>query len=155
MRISHVSLQLTADDLNQWVQELAPDVKLRISEIREDGVHGQLKFLMWYVDFVARPHCYRDREEIAVEISARKLVPIPAAIVQRQLEEAMKDAPQGIEVLRQVLKLHVPSLLEPLNIGLNVRDFTCRDGRLLINVDDCELPFLKGKMGLPIRDVGV
>ncbi|MFB5190687.1 hypothetical protein [Alicyclobacillus fastidiosus] len=146
MRISQVSLKLSADDINQWIHELAPEVKLRILEIRDDGIYGQLKFLMWNVDFIARPHCYKERDEIAVEISARKLVPIPASIVERSLQEAVKDAPQGIEVLRQVLKLHVPSILEPLKIGLKVQDFSCRAGSVVIDVADCELGMLKGKL---------
>lgn len=149
MRISNVSIRLTADDLNQWLIEAAPEVKLRIIEIKEDGIHGQFKFLMWNIDFLARPHCYKEREEIAVEISAHKLVNIPASIVQRSLQEAMKDAPTGVEVLRQILKLHVPSILEPLNIALKVEDFACRDGSIVLQVADCELDFLKGRLKMP------
>ncbi|WAH37024.1 hypothetical protein [Alicyclobacillus dauci] len=149
MRISHVNVQLSADDINGWITELAPDLKLRITDIKEDGVHGQLKILMWNIDFLARPHCYREREEVAVEISAHKLVPIPAAIVQRSLQEAMKDAPQGVDVLRQILKVHLPSILHPLGIALKVEDFTCREGHVVLNVADCELAFLKGKLPVP------
>jgi len=144
MRISNVKIELTASDLNQWLAEVAPEVKLRIVEIKDDGIHGQFKFLMWNIDFLARPHCYVEREEIAVEISAHKLVNIPASIVQRSLQEAIKDAPTGVEVLRQILKLHVPSILEPLKIGLKVEEFSCRNGSIILQVADCELDFLKG-----------
>ncbi|GMA57297.1 hypothetical protein GCM10025858_18000 [Alicyclobacillus sacchari] len=58
----------------------------------------------------------------------------------------MKDAPSGIEVLRQSLKLNVPSILEPLQISLNVEEFSCIDGSLLIRVSDCDLALLKGKL---------
>lgn len=152
MRISNVSIKLTADDLNRWISEIAPEVKLRICDIQDDGIHGQFKFLMWNIDFLARPHCYREREEIAVEISAHKLVAIPASIVQRSLQEAMKDAPSGVEVLRQVLKLHVPSILEPLRIALKVEDFSCRNGAVVIDVADCELDFLRGRITIPSAD---
>lgn len=150
MRISHVCFQLTTDDLNGWLADLAPDFKLHIQEIRDGAVHGQLKFLMWNVDFVARPHCYKERDEIALEISAHKFVAIPVSIVERQLQEAMKDAPQGIEVLRQILKVHVPSILEPFNIHLKVTDFSCREGSLNIQIADCDLDFLKNKIPIPM-----
>ncbi|EPZ50897.1 hypothetical protein [Alicyclobacillus acidoterrestris] len=146
MRISQVTIKLSADDINRMLQEFAPDVKLRIVEIRDDGIYGQFKFLMWNIDFIARPHSYKEREEVAVEVSARMLVPIPASIVERSLQEAVKDAPQGLEVLRQVLKLHVPTILSPFKIQLKVRDFSCHNGAVVIDVADCELGMLKGML---------
>lgn len=149
MRISHVRFQFNVKDINGWLTDLVPDVKIRIQEIKGGAVHGQLKFLMWNVDFVAQPHCYNDRDEIAIEISAHKFVTIPVSIVERQLQEAMKDAPEGIEVLRQILKVHVPSILEPLKIHLKVSDFACRDNQLVLQIDDCDLEFLKDKIPKP------
>ncbi|GLG02558.1 hypothetical protein Alches_25990 [Alicyclobacillus hesperidum subsp. aegles] len=146
MRISNISFRLTKEDLNEMIAELAPDVRLRIVDIKSDGVHGQFRFLMWNIDFCARPYCNREKGEIAVEITARKLVNIPPALVQMSLQEAIKDAPSGIEVLRQSLKLNVPSILEPLQISLNVEDFSCVDGSLVIRVSDCDLALLKGKL---------
>lgn len=149
MRISYMRFQFTVADLNAWLADLLPDVRIRIQDIKEGAVHGQLKFLMWNVDFVARPHCNKDRDEIALEISAHKFVAIPISIVERQLQEAMKDAPEGIEVLRQNLKVHVPSILEPLDIKLKVTDFACRESQLIFQIADCNLDFLKAK--LPIQ----
>ncbi|WP_206832696.1 hypothetical protein [Alicyclobacillus fructus] len=139
MRISNVSVRLSADDLNSMIAEFAPDVPLRITAIRPDGVHGQFRFLMWNIDFAARPTCNPERGEIALEISARKLVNIPPAIVQMSLQEAMRDAPNGIEVLRQSLRLNVASLLEPLGISLKLGAFTCGDGALVVDLADCEI----------------
>lgn len=155
MRISNVSFRLSAEDLNDIISETAPDVRLRITEIRDDGIHGYLRFLMWNIDFLARPYSNRDRDEIAVEISARKLVSIPPAIVNRSLQEAMKDAPTGIEVFRQSLKLHVPSILEPLGVKLTVEDFACRDGHVTVSVSNCDLALLKGKLKLPSNDISL
>lgn len=99
MRISHVSFRLSKDDLNDLISEVAPDIGLRITEIKPDGAHGIFRFLMWNIDFCAKPFSNRDKDEIAVEISARKLVNIPPAIVQMSLQEAMRDAPVGLSLI--------------------------------------------------------
>ncbi|SIS83118.1 hypothetical protein [Alicyclobacillus vulcanalis] len=144
MRISNISVRLSADDLNSMIAEFAPDVPLRITSVRPDGVHGQFKFLMWNIDFAARPTSNPDKGEVALEISARKLVNIPPALVQMSLQEAMKDAPQGIEVLRQSLRLNIASLLDPLGISLKLNDFTCGDGFLVIDLARIDIE-MKGR----------
>ncbi|ACV57080.1 hypothetical protein [Alicyclobacillus acidocaldarius] len=144
MRISNIRVRLSADDLNSMIAEFAPDIPLRILAIQPDGVHGQFKFLMWNIDFAARPTCSADKGEISIEISARKLVNIPPAIVQMSLQEAMKDAPQGIEVLRQSLRLNIASLLEPLGIALKLNEFTCAEGALVIDLARVEVE-MKGR----------
>ena len=147
MRISQLEFKLTTADLNELIYEFAPDVKIRITDIQEDGLHGQLKLLVWNVDFVARPSCDREKEELSLDISARKLINIPVQIVEHQLREAMKDAPQGIEVMRQTLKVHVPSILQPLGISLRIREFRCLNGVVTVAIEQVRVPDLKRLLG--------
>lgn len=143
MRISNLDIKLTATDINELLEEFFPEVKIRITEIEEDGLHGQLKLLMWNVDFIAHPHADRDHEMVSLDVSAHKLVPIPTAIVERQLREAIKDAPYGIEVLREALKVHLPSILQPLGLSIRVREFKCYSGVLTLGVEQLNIPRIK------------
>jgi len=139
LRIHQVTFNLTADDLTSMIHEFAPEAKFRIADISPEGIHGQIKLLLWSVDFMARPRSTQDGV-VSLEISASKLVPIPPALVQRQLKEAMKDAPNGIDVIQQALKVHLPSILGPFGIRLNIRELRCGDGVLHLAVEDIDLP---------------
>jgi hypothetical protein len=139
VRVSYLGIRLTASDLNESIAEFAPSIQLRINEIREDGMHGQLKFLLWNIDFVAQPSSLQDGSTIFVDVSAHKLIPIPSSLVQYQLKEAMKDAPPGIDVLRQTIKVHLPSILKPFNASLRVREFQCHQGYVSIVFEDCRV----------------
>lgn len=139
MRIHHISLDLTAGDLTSMVQEFAPDAKFRITTITPEGIRGQVKLLIWSIDFVARPN-HGQHDTVSVEITASKLVPIPNSIVQRQLKEAMRDAPPGIDVIQQALKVHVPSILEPFGVELRIRELRCLEGFLHLSLEDIALP---------------
>lgn len=139
MRIHQVTFNLTADDLTSMIHEFAPEAKFRIVDVSPNGIHGHIKLLLWNVDFIARPRSTEDGV-VSLEISASKLVPIPPALVQRQLKEAIKDAPSGIDVIQQALKVHLPSILAPFAIQLNVRELRCGEGVLHLAVEDIDLP---------------
>ncbi len=139
MRVSQLGIRLTATDLNEAVAEFAPSVQLRVTEIREDGLHGQLKFLLWNIDFVAQPSAMQDGSTVYLDVSAHKLIPIPMTLVQYQLKEAMKDAPPGIDVIRQTIKVHLPSILKPFSASLRVREFECHQGYVSIVFEDCRV----------------
>lgn len=139
MRISHVRVDLSADDINSLIADFAADSNVRITGIREDGIRGQVKFLFLDIDFIAKPFSNTENEA-SMDIAAHKLVAIPGAVVNRQLREAMKDAPPGIDVIRNSLVVHVPSLLSTLGIGMKIRELRCYDGYLRVHVEDVELP---------------
>lgn len=140
MRVSHVEVRLSSADLNDWMAELSPDLKARIVDISESGVHGQIRLLVWNIDFVARPSADWATDTITLEISAHKLVNIPSALVERQLKEALKDGPPGVEVLRQSLRIHVPALLQPLGVTLRVKELRCQVGYLVLVLEQCRFP---------------
>jgi hypothetical protein len=139
LRISHVRVDLTADNLNSLIADLAADANIRITEVTPDGIRGQVKFLFWNVDFVARP-ASEVQHEVSIDVAAHKLVAIPDAIVNRQLREVVKDAPPGIDVIRNSLVVHVPSLLRTFGIDLKVKELQCHDGFVRLDVEDVELP---------------
>lgn len=147
MRVSHVTIDLTAADLTDLVHDFAGDDKIVFDSITESGIKGQIKLLLWSVDFVAIPSC-TDEGEVSIEITAHKLVPIPSGIVERQLREAVKDAPPGIDVLQQALKVHLPSLLNPLGIAMSVRQLRTYDGFIRIALAEVKLPSPSNMMRL-------
>lgn len=139
MRASHLTIDLTALDLADLVHDFIDDDKITFDTITESGIKGQVRFLVWNIDFLAQPSC-NDDGEVSINITAHKLVPIPAGIVERSLREAVKDAPDGIEVLQQALKLNIPSLLSPLGINLSIRQLRAYDGFLRIALANLKLP---------------
>ncbi|CAM3982075.1 hypothetical protein [Alicyclobacillus pomorum] len=147
MRISHVRVDLSADDINSLIRDFAVDSNLRITDIREDGIHGQVKLLFLNVDFIAKPSSGSEYEA-SIDIAAHKLVAIPGTVVNRQLREAMKDAPPGIDVIRNSLVVHIPSLLRALGVGIKIRELRCYNGYLRIHVDDVELPLFRKLAGV-------
>lgn len=142
MRISQVSLQLSAEDLNAILVEFVPDAPVRVTAIEPDAIKGQIRLLFWHVDFIARPAVGLD-SEVSIEISAHKMWAIPAAIVGRQLKEAIKDAPPGVDVIRQSLQVRLPELLRPLGIQLAITQFCALDGILQVTVENVSVPALK------------
>ncbi|QSO47744.1 hypothetical protein [Alicyclobacillus mengziensis] len=139
MKIHHVSIDLSIDDLNAMIREFVPDAKIRILSIDSDGVRGQVKLLWWSVDFLAIPLNGSDGT-VSVDVSASKLVPIPSSLVERQLKEAVKSAPSGVDVIQQALKVHLPSILNPLGIGLTVKDISTDRGLLHVSLQSIDLP---------------
>lgn len=139
MRASHITVDLTAEDLTDLVHDFAGDGKIVFESITEAGIKGQIKFLVWNVDFLAVPSC-ADEGDVSIEITAHKLVPIPPGLVERQLREAVKDAPAGIHVLEQALKVHLPSILSPLGISMSVRQLRTYDGFLRVALAQVKLP---------------
>jgi len=156
MRLSRVVIDVGISDLNEMLVEFMPDAKARVLDIQEQGIIGQVKLLLWNIDFVARPSSSKS-DELAIEINASKLVPIPSAIVQRQLKEAIKEAPAGIDVIQQTLKVHLPSVLGPLGVNLAVRELSCHNGYVRLAVDGLSLPnpSVPKKDGLGTVGVGV
>jgi hypothetical protein len=146
VRISHICVDLTAEDINSLIADFAADANIRIVDVRPDGIRGQVKFLFWNVDFVARPSSDVEHE-VCVNVAAYKLVAIPDVIVNRQLREVVKDAPPGIDVIRNSLVVHVPSLLRTFGIGLKVKELQCHDGFVRLDVEDVGLPALMKLMG--------
>jgi len=142
VRVSQVTIDLTSQDINEMIEEFAEDVKIQVTDIREDGIHGHVKLLLWNIDFTARPSTTGDGE-VSLIVAAHKLVPIPSAIVERQLKSAVKDAPAGIDVIQQAIKVHLPSLLSPFGISLNVKELRAYQGFLRISVHGVQLPSLK------------
>ncbi|MCL6633428.1 MAG: hypothetical protein K6T63_12450 [Alicyclobacillus herbarius] len=141
MRITHLTLDITVEDLNELLREFIPDSQLVITSIDRLGIHGQLRFLFWNVDFVAKPSS-PNAEEVSIEVTAHKLVSIPPAIIERQLREAVKDAPEGVEVLQQALRLNVPLILQPFGVRLGIRELETHDGFVRIALRDLETPRL-------------
>lgn len=139
MKIHHVSIDLSVDDLNSMVREFAPEAKIRILTIDSDGIRGQVKLLWWSVDFLAIPLNGSDGT-VSVDISASKLVPIPPALVERQLKEAVRMAPSGVDVIQQALKVHLPSILSPFGIALTVKDISTDRGMLHVSIQSIDLP---------------
>jgi hypothetical protein len=146
LRISHVRVDLAAEDINSLIADFAADANIHITHITPDGIHGQVKFLFWNIDFVARPSSDAENE-VSVNVSAYKLVAIPDVIVNRQLREVVRDAPPGIDVIRNSLVMHVPSLLRTFGIGLKVKELQCHDGFVRLDVEDVEMPELAKLMG--------
>ncbi|QQE78971.1 hypothetical protein [Alicyclobacillus sp. SO9] len=138
MRISKMSFDLEAKDINSMIHEFAPEANLWVEAIDQYGVRGHLKLLFWNVDFVAVPYS-TDRDEINIQITAHKLVTIPPAIIQRQLQEAIKDAPEGIDVLSQMLRVKITSLLRPFGLSLEVDELQPYDGFVRIGLSGVEL----------------
>ncbi|MCL6548188.1 MAG: hypothetical protein K6T30_04670 [Alicyclobacillus sp.] len=137
VRVSHICLDLDVRDLNTLLAEFLPEPDIRVVDIRTDGVHGHVRLWWWNIDFVARP-CASGPAVIAVDVSAHKLVPIPSAIVHFHLREAMKDAPPGVDVIRQTLTVHLPSVLKPFGLSLEVQEFRAHDGYIRIVADNVE-----------------
>jgi hypothetical protein len=127
VRIARMNFDLEAKDINSMIHEFAPEANVWVEEINQYGVRGHLKLLFWNVDFVAVPYS-TDRDEINIQITAHKLVTIPPAIIQRQLQEAIKDAPEGIDVLSQMLRVKITSLLRPFGLSLEVEELQPYDG---------------------------
>lgn len=168
MRISRVNIELSADDVNSLIEEFAPDAPIRITHITRDGLYGQLKLLLWSVDFTAKVWCGGENDgstvgadgrgvpdaegsvpsTVFVDVSAHKLVAIPSMIVERQLREAVKDAPDGIDVIRTTLRVHLPSLLIPLGVTMAMEALETADGALRIGMRQLALPGLAGMMGM-------
>ena len=148
MRISHITLTLTADDINSILEDFVPDGQIRVVDIIPDAIRGQVRFLWWNIDFIAKPATGPDAE-VSIDIAAHKMVPIPAAIVNRQLKEAMRDAPPGIDVIRQSLKVRLSELLRPFGIDMQVSEFEALDGRVQIAVDNTSLTQLNALLGVP------
>ncbi|MCL6517931.1 hypothetical protein [Alicyclobacillus sp.] len=140
MRVTQLSIVMERDDLQAWLDELWPSSGLRILSIGPEGVRGQVKLLWWHVDFLAVP-AVPAPDTVALDISAHKLVPIPSVLVQRQLKEAVRDAPPGISVVEESLRVHLPSLLEGLGIHLHVRHLGCEPGRLTLSVEGLQVPW--------------
>lgn len=141
MKIHHVSVDLSIDDINSLVKEFIPDAKIRILSIDADGIRGQIKLLWWHVDFLAVPDKTSDGI-VSVDISASKLVAIPSAIIERQLKEAVKSAPDGVNVIQQALKVHLPSILNPFGVSLTVQDISTDRGLLHVSIQSIDLPSL-------------
>ncbi|MCF8567808.1 hypothetical protein LLE49_24095 [Alicyclobacillus tolerans] len=139
MRVRQISIELNAQDLNEMLDEFVPDAKIRVLDIHEDGIRGQLKLLLWNIDFVARPMS-QSPDELSLDITASKLVPIPSALVQRQLKEAMRTAPSGIDVIQQAIKVHIPSILSPFGVSLSIRELKPYDGFLRLGLNDVRVP---------------
>ncbi|MBX6353557.1 MAG: hypothetical protein IRZ10_09510 [Thermoflavifilum sp.] len=139
MRISQVILHVSADDLNRAIAEFAPDTKARVTRIDSEGIHGEVRLWIWSVDLLLRPSVTADGQ-VAIEVSAQKLVPIPSAIVERQLRLAMKDAPAGVDVFQQALRVHLPSLLRPFGVSLALRELRTMDGYLRVAAEAVEFP---------------
>lgn len=139
MRISRVVIDLGIADLNEMLVDFLPDARLRVTDINENGIIGQVKLLLWNIDFAARPNSNRP-DELSLEISASKLVPIPSMIVQRSLRDAIKDAPNGINVIQQALKVHLPSILNPLGIYVKIRELQCHNGFVRVGLEGIRLP---------------
>ncbi|SFV03312.1 hypothetical protein [Alicyclobacillus macrosporangiidus] len=142
MRVSQISIVMDRDDLQDWMDELLPESGLRIVSITPEGIRGQVKLLWWHVDFLAVPSIPAP-DTVAIDISAHKLVPIPSALVQRQLKEAVRDGPPGISVMEESLRVHLPSLLAGLGVHLHVRHLGCEQGRLTMSVEglSVSMPF--------------
>lgn len=145
MRIHRINLDLTADNLTSMIEQFAPEAKFRVTSITPDGIRGQIKLLLWSVDFTAKPMSTSDGM-VSIEIGASKLVPIPPALVQRQLKEAMKDAPTGVDVIQQALKVHLPSILAPFGISLVIRELRLLEGFLHVSIGEIDLPDFKQLM---------
>lgn len=139
MRISRVVVDLGIADLNEMLVDFLPDAKIRVTDIHEGGIIGQLKLLLWNIDFAARPTSGRS-DELSLEIAASKLVPIPSLIVQRSLRDAIKDAPNGIDVIQQSLRVHLPSILNPLGIHVKIRELACHNGFVRVGLEGIRLP---------------
>ncbi|WP_029422151.1 hypothetical protein [Alicyclobacillus macrosporangiidus] len=146
MRVSQISIVMDRDDLQEWMDELLPKSGVRILSITPEGIRGQVKLLWWYVDFLAVPSIPAS-DTVAIDISAHKLVPIPSALVQRQLKEAVRDGPPGISVMEESLRVHLPSLLAGLGVHLHVRHLGCEQGRVTVSVEGLSVPwpFLPGR----------
>lgn len=147
MHISNVIIDLSIEDLNEFIADVAPDLKIHLNDIQPDGFRGHIKLLFWNIDFVARPS-FTKNGEVALDVSAHKLVAIPGSIVKYQLKEAIKDAPPGIEVIQQSLRVHLPSILGPFGMALKVSELTMTPGMLRIGVENAVVP-----LGM-IRGVG-
>jgi|GEM_PF-2776802 len=119
MRIRQISLEIDAGDINSIFADFLPDVPLRVTSIDQEGIKGQIHVLWWNIDFVAMPYSLTS-DELNIDISARKLVSIPTSIIERQLREAMKDAPPGIDVRQQMLRVRFTPLLAPIGLSLQV-----------------------------------
>jgi hypothetical protein len=139
VRLSQVIVYVSVDDLNRAIEELAPDAKARVVRIDGDGIHGEVRLWIWSIDFLARPSIGADGQ-VSIEVSAQKLVPIPSAIVERQLRMAVKDAPVGVDVIQQTLRIHLSSLLKPFGVSLALRELRTVDGYLRIAAEAVEFP---------------
>lgn len=128
------------------IAEFAPEAKITVTHVDESGIYGQVKLLLWNVDFVARLSCTAEGE-VSIEVAAHKLVPIPGMIVNRQLREAVKDAPPGVDVIQQALKVHLPSLLRPFGASLGIQEIRTYSGYIRLKVDKVRLPNLKELLG--------
>jgi hypothetical protein len=146
MRISNVSIELSTEDINSLLDEFASEARLRLTDISPDGLRGQVKLFLWNVDFLAKPS-FGIHSEVSLDVSAHN---IPSAIVQRQLKEAVKDAPAGVDAIRQALKVHLPSLLQPFGISLGLKSLECHQGYIRVTVDSVQLPKLKELMSLVV-----
>jgi hypothetical protein len=142
VRISTVTIELSTEDINSLLEEFASETRIRLTDISPDGIRGHVKLFLWNVDFLAKPS-FGIHSDVSLDVSAHKLVPIPSAIVQRQLKEAVKDAPPGVDVIRQALRVHLPSLLEPFGISLGLQELQCHQGFVRVTVDSVQLPKLK------------
>lgn len=142
MRISQISLRLTVEDINSILHDALPDAQLRVTEIVPGTIRGQVRFLFWNIDFVAQPAVGPD-SQVSIDVSAHKMVPIPAAIVGRQLREAIKDAPPGVDVIQQSLRVRLPDLLRPFGVQIAITTFHAVDNAIEICVENVSIPELQ------------
>lgn len=151
VRISRITVDVSVGDLNSLLTDFMPEGHLMITSMTPEGIFGQLRFLFWNVDFTAIPFSTSEKE-MNIEITAHKLVTIPTAIVQRQLREAIKDAPPGIDVISQTLRVNVANFLRPFGVSLNVHELQTYDGFVRLTVSGIEVPGLLAKLGLKKAD---
>lgn len=131
MHIRRISVELDATDLNSIINEFLPEAPLNVISIDTEGIRGQVRFLFWKIDFVAMPYSLSS-DELNIDVNAKKLVTIPTSIIQRQLREAMKDAPPGIDVIQQMLRIKLTPLLAPFGLSLQVEELQVVEGAVRI-----------------------
>ena len=142
MRVSSISVELSAEDINELITEFAPKAKVQILSIDERGVHGQVKFLLWNIDFTAMPSAIPNGQ-VSIEVAAHKLVAIPGPLVQRQLKEVVKDAPPGVDAIQQALRIHMPTLLQPFGASLVLDEFKPYPGYVRIKASKIQVENIK------------
>ena len=156
MRIRRITLELDTEDINSIISDFLPEHQLQVTGIDADGIRGHLRFLLWNIDFIARPYS-RSSDELNIDVTARKLVTIPPSIIQRQLREAMKDAPPGIDVMQQMLRVKFTSLLAPFGLSLKVEELQSLDGFVRVTLSGIHafnvgLWFQGNQGGAPVCD---
>jgi hypothetical protein len=142
VRVSNITVELSAEDINELIAEFAPEVKIQIVAIDERGIHGQVKFMLWNIDFTAMPAA-TPNGQVSIEVAAHKLVAIPGPLVQRQLKEVVKDAPPGVDAIQQALRIHLPTLLQPFGASLVLDEFKPYPGYVRIKASKIQVENIK------------